>query len=91
MGSRASISELAGQGVSLTATGRAESADQDIRVAGDFRIDLYSRSVTVRGHELRLNSGRIRDADRSDRAPGERYYAAYSGERAMGEQSGWST
>lgn len=54
MGSPSSISELAGQGVSLTATGRAESADQDILVAGDFRIDLYSRPVTVRGHELRL-------------------------------------
>ncbi len=36
-------------------TARNGSDSADIIHAGDFRIDIAARSVTVRGHELRLN------------------------------------
>jgi len=55
MASSSSISEFTGQGALMQAVHPEKAADQNSIVTGDFRIDLRTRQVTVRGQELRLN------------------------------------
>ena len=54
MASSSRTSELTGEGTLLEAPNLEDFRDQDLLIAGDFRIDLGARYATVRDQELRL-------------------------------------
>src|ERR1700677_5230266 len=54
MASSSRTSELTGEGRLLEAPNLEDFRDQDLLIAGDFRIDLGARYATVRDQELRL-------------------------------------
>jgi len=54
MASSSSMSEFPARSTYLHEAHGNGPADEDLIVAGDFRIDLRTRQVSVRGQELRL-------------------------------------
>ena len=60
-----------------------EETHSEIIANGDFRIDLQSHKVTVRGPGSALNFGRVRPAGVSGRASPERGHLTHSPEHAL--------
>jgi DNA-binding response OmpR family regulator len=54
MASSLKISQFADQGMSLHAASPQVSANQDVVMAGDFRLDLGTGQASLRGQDLRL-------------------------------------